>query len=99
MIFEKTLKELSQEELLSIFKLRQEVFMIEQGIKEVDIDDHDINCKHLFIKFNGKIVSYARLINEQGELYIGRIATDIHYRKNGYSSKIIEYLKTKHDVL
>lgn len=99
MVFEKTFKELTKEELLEIFKLRQTVFMSEQGIMEVDIDDHDFICTHLFIKKDGKIASYARLIDQKDQLIIGRVATLPEYRKQGFSTKIITYLQNKHDVL
>jgi ElaA protein len=99
MVFQKSFNELSREELVEIFKLRQTVFMIEQQIMEVDIDDHDLKCLHLFIKKDGKIVAYARLITEKDELYIGRIATYPEYRKKGFSNEIIRYLQDRHDVL
>lgn len=99
MVFEKTFQALTKEELVEIFKLRQTVFMVEQKIMEVDIDDHDLNCMHLFIKKDAKIVSYARLIEEKEELYIGRVATLPAYRKRGFSTEIIKYLQDRHDVL
>jgi|SRR5690554_157215 len=99
MVFHKSFKELTKEELVEIFKLRQTVFMVEQEIIEVDIDDHDLVCEHLFIKKDGKIVSYARLIEEKEELYIGRVATLKAYRKRGFSTEIIKYLQERHDVL
>src|SRR5690606_6405103 len=99
MIFDKAFHELSHIELLEIMKLRQEVFMIEQQIYEVDIDSYDSVCRHLFIKRNGHIVSYARLILKDDEYYIGRIVTDKAFRKQGFSTSIIEYLKHKHESL
>lgn len=99
MVFQKTFRELTKEELVEIFKLRQTVFMVEQKILEVDIDDYDLNCLHLFIKKDGHIVSYARLIEVHDELYIGRIATLPLYRKMGFSSTIIKYLQERHEVL
>src|SRR5690554_4675709 len=99
MVFQKSFKELTKEELVEIFKLRQSVFMVEQGILEVDIDAHDLLCLHLFIKKDGQIISYARLIEEKDQLYIGRVVTHPKYRKQGFSTEIIEFLKQAHDVL
>lgn len=99
MVFQKSFNELTKEELLEIFKLRQTVFMVEQEILEVDIDEHDLQCFHLFVKKDGLIVSYARLITVKEELYIGRIATLSAYRKRGFSTEIIRYLQDRHDCL
>src|SRR5690554_6343167 len=99
MVFQKSFKELTKEELVEIFKLRQSVFMIEQGIKEVDIDEEDLKCDHVFIKKDGQIVSYAILIETLDEHYVGRVATLPTYRKQGFSTKIIKYLQARYDVL
>lgn len=99
MLFVKTFDELTNLELLQIMKLRQEVFMVEQKIIETDIDEHDITCKHLFIKRGGNIVSYARLLNLKDQNYIGRVVTHIDFRNQGLAAEIIEYLKERHDAL
>lgn len=99
MINMKTFDELTNLELLQLMRLRQEVFIEEQKICEVDIDDFDLECRHLFIKDNGKIVSYLRLLKYKGDDYIGRVVTDINYRNKGYSTKIFNFLKERYDVL
>lgn len=99
MIFVKTFDELTNLELLQIMKLRQEVFMVEQQIIEVDIDDFDETCRHLFIKRNGNVVSYARLLDINDQAYVGRIVTNKDFRGQGFATQIIEYLQARHDSL
>lgn len=99
MVFSKKFEELTLYELLQIVKLRQEVFMIEQKIYEVDIDSYDTKAIHLFIKRSGEIVSYMRLIDHDDQLYVGRVVTKKEFRGQGLSSEILEYLKQRHDVL
>src|SRR5690606_32891473 len=79
--------------------LRQEVFMIEQQIMEVDIDEYDTKALHVFIKREGHVVSYARLINKHDELYIGRVVTKNKFRKQGLSTEIMNYFINRYDVL
>ncbi len=99
MVFSKRFEELTNYELLEIVKLRQEVFMIEQQIIEVDIDDEDTKALHLFIKRGGHIVSYMRLIHHKDQQYIGRVVTKKEFRNQGLSTELIEYLKERHEVL
>jgi len=99
MVIQKRLNELTHQELLQIFELRQKVFMIEQNIHEVDIDEFDEKALHCFVKKDGRIVSYARLIYHHDQLYIGRVCTDILYRKHGYTKAIMESLMEQYEVL
>lgn len=99
MVFSKNFDELTNIELLEIMSLRQEVFMIEQEIMEVDIDEYDSKALHVFIKREGHVVSYARLINKHDQLYIGRVVTKKAFRKQGLSTEIMNYFLERFDVL
>ena len=99
MVFLKKFDDLTNIELLEIMQLRQEVFMVEQAIIEIDIDEYDPVCLHAFIKSDGHIVSYARLVDKHDQLYIGRVVTKKAYRNQGFSTEIMKYFIERNDVL
>lgn len=92
MVTRKTFGELTNKELLSILKLRQEVFVIEQEIYVVDIDGNDEISTHYFIMENNEVVSCARVFKERGEVHAGRIVTGKIHRGKGYSTQIMRQI-------
>ena len=80
--------ELKNKELYEILKLRNEVFIVEQECAYDDIDGNDIDAVHLFIRNEGEIVAYCRILNP-GVTFpsyaIGRVVTSVNCRKNGYA--------------
>ena len=93
MIYSKKFDELTTDELYQIIKLRIEVFGIEQNCCYQDLDDYDYKCIHYFTKNNNEITSYARYVPKNlkwNDASIGRVVTNLHYRKQGLSSQIIK---------
>ncbi|WP_035358455.1 GNAT family N-acetyltransferase [Acholeplasma equifetale] len=99
MIHIKTFNDLTNQEMYEIFKLRQNVFILEQKIYVEDIDDYDKEALHVFIKDNGKIVSYLRLIEMFDGMHVGRVVTDSKYRNQRYATKLINYLQERYTTL
>ncbi len=95
----KKTNDLSSNELLEIYKLRQEVFMLEQKIYVLDIDEYDNDCYHAFIRIDGEIKSYLRVINKDDNIFIGRLLTVFNYRNKGLASFLINFIKDKYDVV
>ena len=58
----KKLDELTNIELIDIFKARIDVFVVEQNCPYKEIDDYDKTCYHAFIKENNDIAAYLRII-------------------------------------
>ena len=90
----KRFEELDLEELYSILRARSEVFVVEQNIIYQDMDGIDFRSTHLFIRENGKICSYLRIIDpgvKYPEVSIGRVLTLKPYRHRGYSRLLIEW--------
>lgn len=54
--------ELSNKELLEIFKLRVSVFVVEQNCPYQEIDEYDEKSIHVYLKENEEIVAYARVL-------------------------------------
>ena len=72
--FAKEFNCLSVDELYEILKLRSQVFMIEQGIKCLDMDDVDKDATHFYLLENGKITAYLRAYKkDENTAKIGRV--------------------------
>ncbi len=88
----KKFKELNVEEIYKILALRNEIFIVEQECPYLDCDDKDLNSYHLFLKENGEVVAYLRIL-EKGisydEISIGRVAVKKNYRGKGISRKMM----------
>jgi len=88
----KELSELTSRETFEYLKLRQAVFVVEQTCPYPDIDDTDLEAKHLIARANSKIVACARII-PPGVTYdrpsIGRIATDLSQRGSGLGRELV----------
>ena len=88
----KSFKELNVEELYEIFKIRNEVFVVEQNCIYQDCDDKDKNAYHLFLDDEGEIIAYLRIL-EKGisydEISLGRVAVSKKHRGNGIAKEMI----------
>ena len=75
--YAKKFNELSGREVYEILKVRSQVFMLEQGIRCLDMDGVDFDCLHLFFEEQGKILGYLRAfsLDEKGNVKIGRVLT------------------------
>ena len=84
----KTFHELTVDELYDILSLRVDVFVVEQKCAYRELDDIDKRAMHLFMKEEGKIVSYLRYFKGEGNvIQIGRVVSRI--RKHGYASAVL----------
>lgn len=89
----KRFEELTLEELYGILHCRQEVFAIEQNIIYQDMDYLDQYSTHMFLKDEGKIAAYLRIIDpgvKYKETSIGRVLTMPEYRHKGLSRKLMQ---------
>ncbi len=88
----KQLNELEVTEMYELFKLRNEVFVVEQKCIYQDCDDKDHRAYHLLCKEQGNIVAYLRIL-EKGvsydEISIGRVLVDLKYRGKGLAREIL----------
>ena len=72
----KQFNQLTVEELYEILKLRAEVFVVEQNCAYQDLDDVDKDAYHVYLKEEGKILAYLRVIDKGkrlDEVSIGRV--------------------------
>ena len=88
----KTFHELDKEELYKFIQLRIEVFVVEQDCPYQDLDNLDMQGRHIWIEEEEKILSYLRL-NPPGTRFdepsLGRIVTKDTIRSRGLAEIII----------
>jgi ElaA protein len=88
--------ELSTDELYDILKLRSEIFVVEQDCVYNDLDGHDKNATHQFLKKNGEIVAYSRLLkpgSRFADYSIGRVVVKESERGTGLGIRMMEEAK------
>lgn len=94
MIQIKKYKDLTNNEIHSIFKARNEVFIVEQECIYQDIDGNDIDALHFLIKEDNAIIAYLRVLNKgvsyNDSVSIGRVLVTKNYRKKGYARLIMQ---------
>lgn len=89
----KRFSDLRLEELYSILRLRNEVFVVEQHCPYLDTDDKDQGSIHLCGWLDEKLVAYARLIPPglaYSEASIGRVCTAVSYRGSGAGRTLMQ---------
>lgn len=82
----KTFGQLSGREVYEILKARSAVFMMEQRIYYLDMDDTDYDSLHLFYEEGGRVTAYLRAYRVEGDgeaVHIGRVLTVDHGRGLG----------------
>ena len=86
----KKFNQLTVEELYEIIKLRVEVFVVEQNCIYQDLDDIDQEAYHVYIREEGKMVAYLRVIDKGkrlDEVSIGRVIS--LKRRQGLGTKLM----------
>ncbi len=93
----KHFSELTLDELYDILQLRAEIFVVEQDCVYNDLDSLDKDGVHQFIKRDGKIVAYSRIL-KSGTRFpycsIGRVIVKESERGTGLGIQMMEESKT-----
>lgn len=81
--------QLSTQELYQIYKLRVDVFVVEQKCPYHEIDDIDLESYHIYLQNdNSKILAYCRLYKIEDTFHIGRVIAS--ERGKGYGTQIMK---------
>lgn len=81
--------QLSTQELYQIYKLRVDVFVVEQKCPYHEIDDIDLESYHIYSQNdNSKILAYCRLYKIEDTFHIGRVIAS--ERGKGYGAQIMK---------
>ena len=93
----KSFADLSGSEVYEILKARAKIFMFEQKIWYLDMDNVDYTAYHLFLEENGEVAAYLRAFKGEndGEIHIGRVLSVEHNKGLGTDlmNKAIDYFK------
>lgn len=104
----KEFEELTGKEVYEILKARAEIFLMEQNIIYLDMDDIDYNSLHCFFMEKGKVIAYLRAFYEEDKrdlVRIGRVLSLKHGNGHGKElmvksiPKICERMKVKRLVM
>ena len=82
----KHFSELTPAELYEILRARAEIFLLEQGIHEQDLDGIDYDCLHCFLWEDGKAIGTLRAFYtdpQKTKVKIGRVVTLTHGKGHG----------------
>ena len=90
----KEFTELTVLELHDIFKLRTDIFVVEQNCPYPEVDGKDLRSLHLMYEENGELIAYARLlppgVSYDDEASIGRVVVATSHRKTGLGYALLE---------
>jgi len=89
--YAKTFDELSGSEIYEILKSRAEIFIMEQKIFYLDMDDIDYDALHCFIKDGNRVIACLRAYycdEQKTKVKIGRVLTTSH--GNGIGKMLME---------
>ncbi|NVJ49659.1 MAG: GNAT family N-acetyltransferase [Gammaproteobacteria bacterium] len=85
--------ELTRDQAVALFELRQNVFIVEQNCPFPDIDGLDPQATHLLAWEGSQLVAYLRLFDQfapyQGRASIGRICTHPEHRGGGLGRELV----------
>ncbi len=83
----------TNEDMASVFALRFEVFVDEQKVpREIELDEEDSHALHFLAIEDGITVGCARLLLQDKEGHIGRLAVKKEYRARGIGSAICRFI-------
>ena len=92
----KKFSDLSLNELYDILQLRAEIFVVEQNCVYNDLDGLDKDAVHQFLRKDGEIIAYSRLLKPGtrfSEYSIGRVIVMQSERGTGLGMKMMEEAK------
>lgn len=92
----KSFDELSTNELYDILQLRSKIFVVEQNCVYNDLDGLDKAAIHQFLKKDGEIIAYSRLLKPGtrfSEFSIGRVVVKQSERGTGLGIELMEAAK------
>jgi ElaA protein len=95
--------ELTSKQVYDILQVREDVFHLEHGAQVRDIDDLDLQSKHLLGYEGEQLIAYLRVYLKNDCLYIDRLVVATRYRLRGLGSlmvqKTLENLKSSYPGL
>lgn len=85
---------LSAREFYDIARLRIAVFVVEQVCAYQEIDDNDANALHTWLQSGQEMAGYARIIEQETTVRLGRVLIHPHYRGHKWAHRLVENVLT-----
>lgn len=92
--------ELTPRELVTIFKERTRVFVVEQTCYYQEVDDEDYQCFHVRILDDqtNELMAYARIMSKKDSVTFGRVLVVEKFRRQGLGNQllkaVLDYIST-----
>lgn len=92
--------ELTPRELVTIFKERTSVFVVEQTCYYQEVDDKDYQCFHVRILDDqtNELMAYARIMPKKDSVTFGRVLVVEKFRRQGLGNQllkaVLDYIST-----
>ncbi|MDX2311571.1 GNAT family N-acetyltransferase [Limosilactobacillus mucosae] len=92
--------ELTPQELVTIFKERTRVFVVEQTCYYQEVDDEDYQCFHVRILDDqtNELMAYARIMPKKDSVTFGRVLVVEKFRRQGLGNQllkaVLDYIST-----
>lgn len=84
------LQELTPIEVYQLYKLRSDVFIVEQNCAYPEVDEIDLVAKHgLKYDEQGNLQAYFRVYEKNNTQYIGRVVVAPKYRQLGLGHELL----------
>lgn len=83
--------ELDPRTAYDVWRLRQEVFVVEQECPYADLDgrDPEPGTRHLTLEVDGTLAGYLRILDDGDELRIGRVLLASDFRGRGLADALV----------
>lgn len=82
--------ELNVYDLNAIYRLRSEIFIVEQNCAYNDVDEIDLISHHLLIKEEQTLLAYCRIYLIEDTYHIGRVVVKKDKRKLGLGKIVMQ---------
>jgi ElaA protein len=84
--------DLSAREAYAVWRLRQDVFVVEQACAYPDLDGRDLEpeTRHVLMLDDQRVIGYARVLDDATAWRIGRVVLDRGIRGRGWADRLME---------
>ncbi len=92
-----TFDELEPRTAYALWRLRQQVFIIEQGSPYPDLDGRDLEptTRHFLLEVDGELIGCARLLDDGDAARIGRVVVAPGARGQGHADRLMRAVMTE----
>ena len=93
-IQDRVFAKLTTDELHDILRLRIDVFVVEQDCPYPELDGRDTEpgTRHIWLADDLGVCAYLRVLDDEDEVRIGRVATRSDARSGGFAGALLDHV-------